>query len=771
MRSLPLAPVVVVFATAPALADVELTTEAGSSDVRELEHRRQLTVRPLWLEVSDTHRFRNQGQRTLQLIYRFDLPEDAAITGVEVSDGKRSHRAVGIDSAAAIRPLPDNTADAQRSDLALLRQIEAGRYELTIYPMDPGVAVTATIRAIVPTSLTDGRMAAKLPARGALYSANLAATKISARPSGWRSIKRLDELTLNGKRATRLDIAAGDEAGLAVQARAIFGRGAGLDLGMSAVALDGELGALAIAGAAAPGSRVLGRYLHAVLLIDVSASMGRSGLRAAAEVADAILANLPPTTRVAIVPFDRTARTVGRGFAANDHQIRGALARALAIDTLANGSDVLAALARADRLIGGREATRLAADARISGEPTAAAISDAAAPLRINARSAFDRVSSYTRGEAVFFAVTVAADGRSFPRPSAGPLDELISRSGGAAFAVRAATASQQAPDIARQLGIANQLVGLRARLGDQALDEIDMPDRLAPGSGFLTLAPWAGAPPRAIAVTAAQRGSEVRESVRRSRDPALESAAAALVLHRLDPLRVAEAHQRAELRGGHEAPLSPERDAARQIARAGVRHGVVTPYVSLVIPDPSDRFAAEQLAFVKKWGSWLYRRAPTPSELAGDVEHRLWRGATQVASTGAGRTGPSLRGSIEPAVMRREIRAQLFRRMRSCYDRELRAAPRLRGSLTLQLDISDGEVRDVAISRGSIGRAGLRRCVINAGFRFKPPRAAGDHETVYLVRYPFRFRVVGERGDVSEDDGSGKQIELDPDDPLDGID
>jgi hypothetical protein len=88
-----------------------------------------------------------------------------------------------------------------------------------------------------------------------------------------------------------------------------------------------------------------------------------------------------------------------------------------------------------------------------------------------------------------------------------------------------------------------------------------------------------------------------------------------------------------------------------------------------------------------------------------------------------------------------------------------------------LKLDIADGEVRDAAISAGSIARSGLRRCVVNAAYRFKPPQAANDHATTYIVRYPFRFRVIGERGDVSEDDGTGKKIELNPDDPLDGID
>lgn len=773
MRSLLLAAVAVAAAAPPALADVELTSEAGSANLAELEHRRELVARPLWLEVTDTHRFRNSGRSTRQLLYRFDLPERAAVVGVEVRAGKRTLRATGIDSEAAIRPLPEATADAERSDLALLRQIDAGSYELTIYPLDPGVAVTATIRAVVPAALSDGRMSVTLPARGVRHSANLAATRVSIKTSGWRSVRRLDDLTANGQRVSSLTIPAGDRAGLSLQARAVFGRGAALEAGMFAAELDSGLHAVAIAGAAPPTARVMGRYLHVVLLIDVSRSMGRQGLRAAAEIADAILANLPPETRVAVIPYSRAARPLHPGFRPNDHRIRGEVKAALEPDALSNGSDLLAALAQAVRVLSSREARRAVDDARVEGESTAAviAISDGSTPIKITGKRAFARVSDYVRGEAVFFGITVARAGRSFPRPLAGALGDLVARTGGAVFAVRAAEARARARAIARQLGVANQLTGLRARLGEVDLDELELPERLAPGSGFLAVAPWAGPLPKALTVTASRRGGEVTAPARRQRDPALESAAAALALRELDPSAVAETHRRAERRGGPSAPLSPERDGARQIARAGVRLGVVTPYVSLVIPHPEDRLAREQLAFVRRWGSWLYRRAPTPAELSGDVEHVLWRGATRSGPGPTRARPPTIAGNIEPAVMRREIRGQLFRRVRNCYDRELRAAPRLRGSLTVQFDIADGEVRDAEISAGSIARSGLRRCVVNAAYRFKPPRAANDHATTYIVRYPFRFRVVGQRGDVSEDDGSGKQIELNPDDPLDGID
>lgn len=766
--------VAITAASSPALAEVELTSEAGSAEVRELEHDRQLVARPLWLEVADTHRFRNTGRSTLQLIYRFDLPEEAAVSGVEVKVGNRTHRAVGIDSAAAIRPLPEVALGEERADLALLRQIDPGRYELTIYPLDPNVAVTAVIRSVVPAALSDGRMSVELPARGASNSANLAATRVTLRASGWRAVKRLDELTLNGQRSSSLTIAAGDRAGLAIQARAVFGRGGDLDAGLFALELDGGLHALAIAGAAPPASRVMGEYLHVVLLVDVSASIGRSGLRAAAAIADGILAGLPPSTRVAVVPFNRAATSLRPSFRPNDHTIRGAVADALKPDRLANGSDLLAALAETDRLLASREARRVVDDARVGGEATAAviAISDGSTPIQLTGERAYAAVSEYVRGEAVFFAVTVARDGRSFPQPLAGALGQLISRTGGAAFGVPASAAATRAPAIVKQLGIANQLLGLRARIGEDAASEIDLPDQLGPGSGFMTITPWAGPVPKAMTLTAARRGGMVTYPIRRLRDPALESTAGALGLHRLDPPGVAQAHERAERRGGPEAPLSPERDGARQIARAGARLGVATPFVSLVIPNPTDRLAREQLALAKKWGSWLYRRAPTPAEIAGDLEHRLWRGATTTAIASAQRAARAPGGgNVEPAVMRREVRTQLFRRVRSCYDRELRSAPRLRGSLTLQLDIADGEVREAEISAGSIGRSRLRRCVIDAAYRFKPPQAANDHATTYVVRYPFRFRVLGKRGDVSEDDGMGKQIELDPDDPLDGID
>ena len=748
-----------------ALADAELTGDDRPVDLREVEHHRSVSLRPLWLEVTDRHRFENRGRGTRQLIYRFDLMPGAAITGLEVTAGGRRHRAVAIDAAAAIRPLPEPT---ERADLALLREIGPDRYELTIYPIDPGTSVAASIAWTAPVALADSRVSARLPGRGG--AGNLAATRVDVRTAGWGSIAGLDQLSLSGVRRRRLDVTDGAEVTL--EARARFRRAGPLEVGLTAVELDRDLHALAITGVAGPGFRQLGRYLHVVLVVDVSASMGRDGIAAAARLADAILAQLPPETRVALVSFDREARRLGDGFAPNDHLIRGRVASALSVDHPRNGSDLGAALAEADTLLDTREVQQLTRDARVPGEPSAAiiTISDQGTPLELTAPGARSRLGRFTLEESAFFAITIAREGRPFPRPLAGSLDDLVVRSGGASFAVRTAEAAARAPAIAKELGVSSELHSLEVRLGSgEVLDEVALPDRLAPGSGFIALVPWVGPVP-SLELAARRRKNAVARNLKRRRDRALEAVTAPLLLGGLDPTLVARAHRYAESRGGPSAPLSPERDAVRQIARAGVRRPTVGAHLSLVIPSPADRFAAEHLAFARRWGSWLYRRAPTPAEATGLLEHRSRPNQVAPSPAVATTRGPR-RGTIDPKTLRREIRSQLYRRIRGCYDRELRAAPRLRGSLTVRFEIADGETRAVDIAAGSIVRNDLRRCVIEASYRLKAPRAAGDHDTVYVVRYPFRFRVRDRRGEVSEDDGSGKAIELDPDDPLGGID
>lgn len=745
-------------AAAPAArAGDEIESDTPGADVRETRHRRDVVLAGPLARITDRLRLENRSDQARQLIYRFDLPAAAALTGVAVEHRGKAVRAVAVDAEAAIRPLPDG-GDAS-ADLALLREIEpdagspgTARYELSIYPVPPRSSVAVDIAWLAPLPIADGRVSLRLPPRG--EGDRLAATELSVSAAPGRGIGRITKLTIDGAPVAgprRLPLP--DRRGAVIQGAAAIG-GRGLRLSYQAVPLAGDLHALVLSGVAPMTARLPERFADAILAIDVSASMGQRGLEAAATIADRLVASLHPATRIEVVLFDRRAHPLLGGLAPGRRRARAAMAKALANRPLVNGSDLGAAVVAIDRLV-----TRAAA-AGEGGATAVVVISDAATPLSQTPAALQSELSTATRRRAVFFAVTLERPGIPLPHPVAGALSELVARSGGASFATRPKNAAQRARLVARHLAEVPPLVGLEAAAGGRRLEELSLPSTLVPGAAFLAVAPWSGPPPRQLVVTASRRGNPVSQAVALRRDRRLE-AAAALLVRRLSPAQIAESFQR--------AAKAPGQAPAQLLAAAGLRHPVASPFLSLVAPAPESRFGRERLAFARRWGTWLYRRAPTPAERAGAVEQRPWRPRA---------SGPEpkvamaqVRGALDASTFKRAVRNQMFRRVRHCYERELRTSPKLEGSIVVRIEAAGGEVQEAGIDGGSLTRASLRQCVTDAAYQLRPPTARGDGETIYVIRYPFRLHVAKKGAQVEEGSKAQKAGNGWRTDPLDGID
>jgi hypothetical protein len=110
--------------------------------------------------------------------------------------------------------------------------------------------------------------------------------------------------------------------------------------------------------------------------------------------------------------------------------------------------------------------------------------------------------------------------------------------------------------------------------------------------------------------------------------------------------------------------------------------------------------------------------------------------------------------------------------RARACYARALRSAPKLAGSVTIELEMVRGEVQDARLVKNGMPDAKLAACLLDAAFATPVPAVAlGDTgEAIVIARYPLRFRRLEHRADVSARPDTGPTLP-DPNDPLHGLD
>jgi len=767
---------------APARAGAELSGVEVAA-VREAGHRVSLRIDGIVAAVESRQQIVNPGDRDTQVFYAFELPPDAAVTGVEIRlpDGRRAVSAA-IDSRSAFRFIPEEDAPGA-PDIGLLRRLDAGaaetgapaRYELRVYPVPAGKSVTATVRWVAPLRYQDGRLSLRVPGRG--DAANLVRERIELSwraPAGARELRELraGDRTVARAAAARpveLELDAPVGTDLVVEARPGFAASSALVAEIAAAPTGRQSGAAALP-LLAPRSpaKASPDYERVVLVMDVSRSMGASGLAAARAIADALLAAATPSAAAEVVLFDRRSRAVTGALTARRADLRAQSAAALAPADPSNGSDLGAALDTVADLLrraGSTDATPVGAVARGASSSTLIVIvTDGMLPLDLDGAQAASRIGSLALHEARVASVVLVPDGAPLPHLGGGPLGELARRTGGRVVAVRHGEAASRAASLWAELGQPAPLRGIQVDWpGATFTASGAVPDQLEPGEGALVVGWYHGRRPGAVRIRGEVRGRSLAVTARPG-GAALRGAAVPLALIS----RPAE-----ELLAPDE--LEPEHRAGRDLAAlararaiaAAHRAGVLAEHTSLVVLDQKDPFARDRLALARKWGTAQFRRHPSPSERAvGEKPPRTGR-LRRAASTPA----PRKTGELDRAVVERLMKHHVVPRARACYDRALRRAPKLAGTVVIELEMARGEVQDARLAKNGLASGELASCLIDAAYATPVPKVAlGDtREAVVVARYPLRFRTIDRRIEVGPPPDSGTAV--DPNDPLGGID
>jgi hypothetical protein len=202
-----------------------------------------------------------------------------------------------------------------------------------------------------------------------------------------------------------------------------------------------------------------------LFLIDRSRSMGPQGASSAGALAKALVLALPPGARFAAVLFDREAAPLFPVFRAPTLEATGALESAIEAGSLRNGTNLIAALRRAEQLLAG-DLTEPGA-ARDARPPLVVVITDGAVPDD-QTRAAVEQASRGPGlGRARFAVLMLRKTDDEPPTPAAlRTLAVLPARRGGLFRQIDPIGAAGQAADLIAALAAGGDLVDLQAVSG-----------------------------------------------------------------------------------------------------------------------------------------------------------------------------------------------------------------------------------------------------------------------------------------------------------------
>jgi hypothetical protein len=788
--ALGLASMLLVLSPAPAIgAEASLTSvgSQGAATLKEAQFEISVAFEGVVAQVSARQTILNTGPVVAEALYTFDVPVDAAVTGVSIrmQDG-RSSTATVVDAEAALTPMADPDAVAAASDLGVLRLVardvpgidgdtalSTATYELRVYPVPAQQAVTVTIDWIAPLRYDDGRLLLRIPGRG--NAAGLVREQVSLRltpPAGVRGFGAVHgggRALGRGVRQARFP--AAPRGDVVIDAALDFGAETRPLVSMAKIPIDGGMGAfgLSVLAPLGAGARELA-YERVLLVLDVSRSLDRPGLAATTTVIDALLGNMPANTRVEAVLFDRSARRLFGRFRTNDAEARKALAQALRPDELANGSDLGAALETARTILHKESLDAQPAEGFERGARAATlmvVVSDGMIPLELTPRRALDRLGSELLQDVAVASVILVPDEAPVPDTREGVLATLARKSSGRVMAVRFAEAQARAGALAAALGRPVLLNEVDLDAGGTVLSGIDLPSTIEPGHGVIAVGLYRGAGPAGVSVTGLSQGQPVRLAAQR--DAALGRAALPLALVRAQPESFL-----ADLSATAREPAAVAA-AQRRLVASARKAGAVTRYSSLVALDAGDRFARDRATMTRTWGASAFFRLPPPPERAdGHTFRRFERRVPP--DRHAADTPPRRTGQLDREIVERLLERHVKPMARRCYEEALRREPSLAGTMTVVLELGRGEVQHADVLGSTLQHAGVEACVARAAYGIQVPRVAlgDDPEIISVVRYPLELRKRQRSGEVrsrSEDEEPALRELLNSSDPLDGLD
>ncbi len=748
----------------PGWADARLAAEGvADGDLSESGFVYQVHVTGGVARVVARQAITNHGSRPAIAIYSFDLPADAAVIDARTRLASGWTTGEIVDAASAVVPVGGAAAleHGAAPDAALLRLMEradappdttspdVATYELRLFPVPAGRTATVEVTWLAPLRLDDGRLSLRIPGRGdspRLVTEQLQVSlKTAAGVTGYHNLVIGGRLQARAPGGTRHDTMAARGGDTVIEVTPELGSGARVSF--AAVPLGPGFGALAVqAWMPRPAGRSPLDPDRVLLVVDVSASMGKSGIDAARQLVATLLAAVPEEARVDLITFDRTARRQLGALEANDHATRKAIAAALAPPAdPQNGSDLGAAL----DLV--RAATRRYEDRHGPGRTLVAIIGDGMTPLHLSGARAIDRVGApvIDRGEVV--AITLVPDAVATPDTSVGPAAALASRTGGRSLAIRVGSVAERLPGLAAELVRPSplELVALDAGAATR-LDDVALPTRLEAGRGFTAVGLYRGRAPTSITLKARTVG---RTFALRGHDEAsLRAAAAPLAMLWTQPASL---------------PAGDAGDDGRDAAAVAARKArVVTPTAALVALDSHDAFARDRLAMTRRWGPQVFTRLPAAPERQAGV------GLGEYGERAAGPVTPGSErrrtGSLDRAIIARLIDTHVLPKARACYQHALRADAKAAGSLVLHLELARGEVQWSEVERSTFAAPGIEACIAEAGYSIRVPRVSqgDDPETIGVVTYPLVFRRKDGAPSVSRSNWP-PPVTVDPSAPL----
>lgn len=771
-------------------AEASLTTVSGDGLPHEAGFELDLRLSGTVATATAKQVIVNPSNVDREVIYTFDLDRDAAITklSVELADGRTTSGAV-VSADAATTFVPDPGALSSSPDVALLRMVAQDvdgdrptTYELRVYPVDAGKSVTVTMTWVAPIEYDDGRLSVRIPARG--DDPALVREKVNVRLGATAGARGFGSLYAGGQllaataaKNKTYKTTAPPQGDLVIETIPLYREAADGAVATFATVPIGKAFGAAVVTVRAPlpsGSENLD-YERLLFAIDVSASVDQSGVKAAAELADALMAASPPETRVEAVLFDRTARRVFDEFAPNDHDTRKALAKALTTGPLNNGSDLGAAL----------DAVRdVFYDDKLSDEPAAGfergvhsptlivLITDGMAPLALSPERAVDRLGDHAAENAEVLAITLVPDEAPVPDTSEGIMARLAFRTGGRSAAVRHSEATTRSATLAVELSLPAPLEGPEIDAGKAALVGMDLPGVLGAGRGYTVIGFYYGAAPKKISVRALRNGKDV--TIAATRDKAMAAAALPLALVTAPTDRFLPTEDQKSLDRGDYVSAVDEADAMRELIGAAHDATTVTRTSAFVALDRKDKLSIERLDMAHTWGAGVYFRLPPPPEREDDHGFRqLSTDPTSDRTTNDGSASYGRTGELDGSIIKRLITTYVVPKAKICYEKALRKKGTLSGSLTVVVEIARGEVQFATVEQSTFRGSKVEACVAEAAYSIQVPRVAlgEDAETIGVARYPLTFRQT-EQGKTDVGTGSNTRVvdPLDVDDPLGGL-
>ncbi|MCG8416822.1 MAG: AgmX/PglI C-terminal domain-containing protein [Proteobacteria bacterium] len=780
-----------VFGLSRPTAQASLETADGRDTLHEARLVHDVAIRGVVASVKSTQLIVNASKQPQEAVYTFDLPLHAAITGLSIrlADGRTSSATV-VDANAAIKTPQDPGGIAASPDLGLLRMVARDKphidahslyarttYELRVYPVAPGQVTTATISWVAPLHYDGGRLSLRIPQRGG--AGNLVREQVAltlSPPPGARGFASVHGGgKLLGKRIRRARFTALPRTDIVIEAVPDLALGlAQPSVSFAAAPIRNGFGALAISVLSPPPRGRVGlQYERALLVVDVSRSMGPDGLAAANHIASGLVASLPALADVEMVLFDREARRVFGEWSKNNSITRKTIAGALRPGDLRNGSNLGAALDLAHSIldrepIASRPAEGFERGVRAS--TLIAIISDGMTPLGLSGKAAIDRLGDDVLRDIEIAAVFLTPDSAPIPDTTRGAMAALAQKTRGRAIATRFGDAARRVRKLSAELNRPAPFTALSVQATAATIEGIALPRRLEPGQGTVALGFYRGQIPKHLHLHVEQHGKS--QKIAAKRDSGLRRAGLALALAAATEDDFLEPGELDATDSQSDSDKQIIEEARRGLIRAASQASTVTRYSSMIGLDATDRYARDRLQGVKKWGPFAFSRLPPPQR---KPNYQLRQFAeSHDDDEELGRNSGRRTGELDRNIIERLISTYVVPKAEVCYENELRKNPNLRGSLTVVIEIARGEVQEASVAKSTFASGSIEGCIETAAYTIQVPRVAlgDDPETIGVARYPMSFRRRDGRGEVQLGVPGQKSV-ADPtrvSDPLGGL-